>query len=127
VTEDIFRDNAWCYRHEAYCPLGYRDAKTGCFGDVSGTTCLDESSMGKGSKFLGDSAPAFAVWCTEVKYFYDFSLQEITPLFKPDVFSEILSEFDYQTIVALILLSLHCALCLGTRQVFYSLCDIGQF
>ena len=87
------KSTAFCYKHGAECPL--RTACAGMRGDVSGTSCTDESSMGLRRSFKGKTSLSFAVWLTEIKWFYDFSVQEITSLFDSSIFERLLPEFSY--------------------------------
>ena len=91
--QDILKSSAFCYKHEAECPLRANDimgdAAAGgvCVddgglgpglrlrGDVAGTSCTDESSMGLRRRWAGKTALSFAVWLTEIKHFYSFAVQ----------------------------------------------------
>ena len=53
--------------------------------------------MGTRAKFQGATALSFAVWVVEMKWFFDVAIQEITPLFEPEVFGELLKNWTVQT------------------------------
>jgi hypothetical protein len=103
TREASFRLTAYCHRHEQHCPLKPERMENGLLGDMSGTTCVDFSSLGSKKQFRGDSAPIFAIWASWLDDegsddpCFDFIIQEITPRFDPDYFRIILPHWRWQT------------------------------
>jgi hypothetical protein len=68
--------------------------------DVSGTTCVDWSSFGKCLQWRGASAPIFCIWFHKIMFYFDVTVQEITPSFDVGVFAKYMPGFAVQSVVA---------------------------
>ena len=53
--------------------------------------------MGQRRRFGGPGALSFACWASEVKHYFDISVQEITALFDDKIFAHILPDFNTES------------------------------
>lgn len=67
-----FRDVAWCYRHNEFCPVTPRhqmECRPMIWCDGSGSICCPWSTMGARNMWLDRATLAFLTWCFSTRYY----------------------------------------------------------
>eukprot|EP00971_Amphidinium_carterae_P120048 2377931-Amphidinium_carterae.1 len=94
-SEVEFNSEAWCYKHNRCCPLSpraHREYRKHFWVDISGSTCVSWSRVGKQAGWLHSSAKVFMTWLFQRRFLQpEVIVHECTPTFPHAIFTRVLN------------------------------------